>query len=481
MNITVTDQQQCKKQLRLEIPAETVRAETDRVAANLARQVNVPGFRRGHVPTSVIKTRFRKELRDEVLSHLLPHALTDAIREKELKVIGEPAIDDLKFGEDQSIDVTFTLDVAPEFELSDYAAIPLTKYAYKVRDEDVEKTVDRLRERQTELVPVEDRGASQGDIVTVNITGQFEPGTEQAASDEAGEEAKPEEAKSEEASRDEEIKQQDLEIEIGAEGVMKEFTEALTDARPGDTRTFSVEYAQDYGAPQYAGRRINYTAEVVAVRAKVAPEADDAFAASVGDEFKTIDELRADIRSRLEHDADQRSNDELRVALMEKLIESNRFEVPEFIVERQIDSRMNTLLRQMSGQGMDPRRMDLDWQGIRESQRERAEREVRGTFVIGKIAEKEKIEVTEDELNQELEAYAAGTQQDIAQLRARLTKEDALDSIKEQIRNRKALDLVIASANLQTEEVEGLTREQKADAKGEGDAAADEEGGQAEE
>ena len=110
MNITVTDQEQCKKQIQLAIPSDAVRAETDRVAANLARQVNVPGFRRGHVPTSVIKTRFRKELRDEVISHLLPHALGDAIKEKALKVVGEPSLDDFKFNDDESIDVTFTVE-----------------------------------------------------------------------------------------------------------------------------------------------------------------------------------------------------------------------------------------------------------------------------------------------------------------------------------------------------------------------------------
>src|ERR1051325_1802163 len=159
MNITVTDQENCKKQLRVEIPGGAVRAETDKVSSELARQVNVPGFRRGHVPKSVVKTRFKKELRDEVLSHLLPHSLSDAIREKELKVIGEPSIENLDFGDDESIDVTFVVEVFPEFELSNYKGVSLTKRVYKIRDEDVEETVERLRQGQAELVPVEDRGA----------------------------------------------------------------------------------------------------------------------------------------------------------------------------------------------------------------------------------------------------------------------------------------------------------------------------------
>src|SRR5215213_704582 len=234
MNITVTDQEQCKKQIRVEIPSENVREETNKVAADLARKVNVSGFRRGHVPASVVKTRFRKELRDEVLSHLVPHALGDAIREKDLKVVGEPSIEDLKFGDDESIDVTFTVEVAPEFELGDFKNLPLTRRVYKVRDEDVDKTIDRMRQGQTELVPVEDRGAAPNDLVTVNIVGRFEqtPPAEEADPEKASEhgetrseEEAPERAAADESegqveaedkdapvNTEEEIKQEDVEV-----------------------------------------------------------------------------------------------------------------------------------------------------------------------------------------------------------------------------------------------------------------------------
>ena len=483
MNITVTDQENCKKQLRVEIPGDAVREETEKVATELARQVTVPGFRRGHVPKSVVKTRFKKELRDEVLSHLLPHSLGDAIREKDLKVIGEPSIENLNFGEDESIDVTFIIEVIPEFELSNYKQLPLTKRVYKIRDEDVEKTIERLRQGQAELVPVEDRGAQAGDIITANITGRFEQ-TEQASEqasaagdDQETAEAETAEAEtpappSQEASQaGQEVNQQDIEIEVGGQGVLKEFTDALTGARSGDTRTLSVEYPADYKPEQYAGRRLNYSAEVTAVRVKELPEANDEFAQSVGEEFTTIDELRSKIRSRLEHEAEHKTGSELRTAVMEQLVDRNRFQVPEFIVEKQIDSRLQTFFRQLASQGLDPRQLKINWDDMREAQRERAEREVRGTFILARISETEKIEVSDDEINQELEQYAASMNQSVDALRARLTKEGGIDSIKEQVKNRKALDLVIASAEIRTEEVEGL---------GEEDAKTGE-GGQAEE
>ena len=448
MNITVTDQEQCKKQLRLEIPGETVRAETDKIAADLARKVSVPGFRPGHVPKSVVKTRFRKELRDEMLSQLLPHSLGDAIREKELKVIGEPSVEDLKFKDDESIDVIFNVEVAPEFTLSNYKELPLTKRVYNVRDEDVESTIERLRQGHAELVPVEDRPAQSGDIVTVNLTGHVEA--------DASQDAEPVE----------DIKQQDLEVELGAAGVLKEFTEELTGVQSGDTRTFAVAYPADYKPEKYAGRSVNYTAEVTAIRIKELPEAGDEFARSVSEEFKTIDELRADIRSKLEKEAEHKSDAEFRSATMEKLVDRNRFDVPEYVVEKQIDSRMKAMFRQMAGQGMDPRMLKIDWTSIRDGQRERAEREVRGSFILDNIAQTETIEVDEEELSREIREYADSIGQTEEVLRARLTKENSLDSIREQVRHRKALDLVIASAEIRTDQIEGLGADEPATGEG---------------
>src|SRR5262245_5349338 len=374
-----------------------------------------------------------------MLSQLLPHSLGDAIREKELKVIGEPSVEDLKFKDDESIDVTFNVEVAPEFTLSNFKEIPITKRVYKIRDEDVDNTIERLRQGQAQLVPIEDRPAQAGDIVTANLKGTIpldaEPGGE---------------------AKTEEVNQQDLEIEIGGAGVMKEFTEALAGVKSGDSREFAVEYPADYKPEKFAGRNISYSAEVTAVRARELPTADDEFAKSISDEFATIEDLTADIRSKLEKEAERRTETELRTSMMEKLVDRNRFDVPGYVVEKQIDSRMKALFRQMSGQGMDPRSLKIDWESIRDGQRERAEREVRGSFILDRIAETEKIEVGEDELSGEIKEFADNVGQTEEAVRARLTKEGALDSIKEQVKHRKALDLVIASAEIQIEEIEGL-------------------------
>jgi trigger factor len=444
LNVTVTDQPQCKKQLRLEIPGEIVREETNKVATNLAKQVVVPGFRRGHVPASVVKTRFKKELRDEVLSQLIPHSLGDAFKEKELKVVGQPSVDEMKVRDDETIDLVVTVEVAPEFELSNYKGISLVKRSYLVSEKDIDRTINRMRDGYAQMVPVEDRGAANGDFVSANLTRRIVAAGEEEA--DASSDAKPE--------------TQEIEMEVGGQGVLKEFTDAFTGARPGETKKFSVEYPADYKPESFANKKVEYTADVTAVRAKELPDADDEFARTVGEEFETLEDLRKNVRERLEHEAGHRTEQEFRAAVIDQLVDRNRFEVPEVAVEEQINSRLRTLLRQLSSQGLDPRMLNLNLESIREAQRERAEREVRAAFILDRIADNEKAEVSEEELDQEVEKFAQGAGQSVEAVRARLTKEDLLDRLREQVRNRKAIESVISSAEIRIEEVQGLGGEE---------------------
>jgi trigger factor len=448
LNVTVTDQPQCKKQLRLEIPGELVRAETNKVATNLAKQVVVPGFRRGHVPTSVVKTRFKKELRDEVLSQLIPHSLGDVFKEKELKVVGQPSVDEMKFRDDETIDLVVTVEVAPEFELSNYKGLQVVKRAYRVNEKDIDRTIDRMREGYAQMVPVEDRGARNGDFVSANLTRRVLTDDQEEGDADSSDKAKTE--------------SQEIEMEVGGRGVLAEFTNALTDARAGETKKFTVEYPAEYKPESLANRTVEYTAEVTAVRAKELPDADDEFARTVGEEFEGIEALRKKVGESLEHEAEHRTEQEFKTAVIDQLVDRNRFEVPAVAVEEQIDSRTRTLLRQLSSQGMDPRHLNLNLESIREAQRERAEREVRAAFILDRIADAEKTEVSEEEMDQEVEKFAQGVGQSVEAVRARLTKEDSLDRLKEQVRNRKAIESVISSADIRIEEVQGLGGEESA-------------------
>jgi trigger factor len=442
LNATVIDQEHCKRQLRLEIPSDTVRTEMDRIAGELSRKISVPGFRPGHVPKSVVKTRFRKELRDEVVSQLLPQAFGDAVKERELRVVGEPGLEELAFGEDESINVLFSFEVAPSFELADYKNIELTKPVYKVTDDDMNKALDSLREKQAELVPVEDRPSTDGDIVSVSMEGHVAPaeGETEAAT----------------SSTPEQLRRREYDVNLGGEGVLTEFTSGLSGKRAGDTVSFAVDYPDDYSAKSIAGSRVDYEGEVIAVRRKQLPELDDDFASSTNDEFKTLDDLKAHVRADLERHASKRTESELQTTTRDSLLDRNRFDVPLVMVEQQMDSFLKSFARQMAQHYANPAQLKIDWEAIRESQRERAEKSVRWAFIMNKIAQLEKIEVTDEDIDAEIERIAEAVNKAPAAVRATLTKENGIDSIKEQIENRKALDLVIASAQIREEEHSGV-------------------------
>ncbi len=442
MNITITDHANCKKEVRLQVSSETVRAETDKTASELARRVNIPGFRPGHVPTSVIKSRFRKDLRNQVAANLLPDAINLAAREKNLRIVGQPALDEFNFGDDESLNAVFTIEVAPDFELADYKNIPLQRRVYKVKDEDVEKELDRLRERHAELVPVEDRPAQIDDIVTVHLKGSFVK--EETSEGEAA------------ASNDEEIDEPDTEILLVDEGVNKQFADALAGAEVGDTRKFTVSYPEDYSHKEAAGRTINYEATVTAIRFKELPALEDDFARSIGDEFNTMDELRASIRSHLERQSEELSRRAIEKAALDYLLDHHRFDLPQRVVEEQMNSKLKSLLSRLNIEGLDLSRLDVE--KLREPFREEAERDVGASFIIDRIIEAEAITASDEEVDREITHMAEHFGQSAAQLKARLTRDESLDSIRFQIKNRKALDLVIDSADIQIEEVEGLDK-----------------------
>ncbi|MEW6212443.1 MAG: trigger factor, partial [Acidobacteriota bacterium] len=437
MNITITDHANCKKEVRLQVSSEVVRAETDKTASELARKIRIPGFRPGHVPTSVIKSRFRKDIRNQVAANLLPDAITLAAREKNLRIVGQPSLDEFNFGDDESLNAVFTVEVAPEFELTSYKNVRLTRRVYKVKDEDIEREIERLRERHAELVPVEDRPAQKDDIVTANLKGRFVKETSEAT---------------ESAAYD--FDEPDTEIFLAEEGVNKQFTDALAGAQVGDTRQFTVSYPEDYSHKDIAGRSVSYEAQVTAIRFKELPDVDDSFARAVDDKFDTLDDLRASIRSHIEHQAEEWSRRALEKAALDHLLDNHRFDLPLKVVEEQMNSKLKSFLSHIDLEGVDVNRLDIE--KLREPFRAESERDVRVSFILNRIVETEGVEASDDEVEREIARMAARAGQTAAALKARLTREDALDSIRFQIKNRKALDIVVDSADIQIEEVEAI-------------------------
>jgi len=417
-----------RKEIRIEIEPAEIRGAYDRISQQYSKAATIPGFRPGHAPTSVVRTRYKSEIRSDVIRELLPDAINNAITEHSLHPIGEPnvemdnteALDHLG---DEPITVKVGVEVLPEVTLNEYKGLEATRRVRPITDADVDQVIDGWRDSSAAMEPVEDRASELGDTVTINARGKFVDDPEA-----------------------EEITVDDVEVVLGGQGVQQEFTDTLTGVRPEETRTFLVDYPQDFSSAPLAGKKVEYVAEITAVRKKELPELDDEWAQSLGE--SNVEAVRARLREDLEARATAEADHNLRTEVMRKLVDAHPFEVPQSLVDQQTDYRLEEVANQMARRGIDPRKAPLDWNRAREELKTQAEQDVRATMLMEKIAEAENITVSEEEVEAEIQSYATAAQQSIEQVRAALTKNGGERSIAQRLRNRKALDLLIENARV---------------------------------
>jgi len=423
-----------RKQIDIEIESEAVRAAYDSISDRYAKAANVPGFRPGHAPRAVVRTRFKDQIRSELLRELLPDAVQKAIEEHRLEPLGEPELnlentEGLSELGQKPISFNVNVEVLPEIKLGDYKGLGIARRTRPIAEEDVDRVIESLRENSASLEPVEDRGAQLGDTVTASFHGKFldDPDAEP-------------------------INVEDVDVVLGGEGVVAEITNNLLEAKADDEKTFPVSYPADFSSKGLAGKNIEYTVKVSAVRIKELPELDDEWAQSLGDEVGSLAELRTKIREDLEAQAKNEAEGRMRADLIRKLVEAHEFELPERLIQHQTEHRFESVVRDMIGQGIDPRNPQLDWDKARDSLKEQAGYDLRGSLLLERIADEEKIEVGDQEIDDEINAVAAASRQTPEQVRAILTKQGGERSIAGRLRNRKALDVLVANARVTDEE-----------------------------
>lgn len=433
--VVITDVSQCQKDISIEIAAEEVKKEFDKTYDAYSRHVKVPGFRPGRVPRDVVKQRFRKEVKDEVLGNLIPHALEHVVKDHNLKIVGQPRLaegSELTVTEGESLKLKVSIEVLPEFELKEYKGLKITKRSAQVSDEDVNKVIERWREEAVEFVPVEDRPSKNGDFVSVNVIGKYlDP---------------------QEEHEKEDLKADGVEIELGAENAQPEFTENLQGVKPDDVREFRVAYPEDFESKGLAGKTLDFTATVLSVRAKELPELNDDFAKSVG-QYETLQEMRDKVRENLAKNAEAEADRKLRDDLVDRLIELHPFDVPTVLVNEGTENRLREFSQQLQQMGIpEEAARSINWaESIKEAQ-EASIRDVRAALLIGKIGETEDLKVETAEIDAEIELMAQMMRQTTEELMARLTREQAIPSIENRLRYRKALEFLVSNADITTEE-----------------------------
>jgi trigger factor len=417
--LTATDtKDNCTREIEVEIPADVVRRETGVVIERFQKHARLPGFRRGKVPASVVRQRFPEDIRSEVVEALVPRYFRQEVEKRGLQPVSQPRVSDLHVAEGEPLRFKASFEIMPEVQVSGYEELRAEEADTSVSDREVEEALGRLREQHATFNAVDDRELRDGDFAQVSLVGNPVDG-----------EGKP-------------VTMDEVLVEIGGASTVREFSENLRGARPGEERRFDVSYPEDFSDRRLAGKKFAYAITVKAIKQKVLPELNDDFAKETGD-FQSLAELRNKIREQLEAEKKHTAEHSAKEKLVEELVRRNDFPVPEALVDRQVDVRLERGLRALAAQGMRAEDMKkMDFSRLRAGQREAALREVKASLLLEKIADQEKIEVTDEEVNQEIENLAKQMQQTAEAVRARLTRDGALDRIRNRIRNEKTLDFL---------------------------------------
>ncbi len=424
---------ECTREVEVEVPAEEVTKSFRTVLKKYQKLARIPGFRPGKVPETVLRSRFAGAIREEVVEAVVPAHFQTAIQQKGLRPVSRPQVTDLQLEEGQPLRFKAAFEIAPEFSVEGYQSVKVEKPDTELTDAEFDAELERIRDARSTLEDVtEERGLADGDWAQISFTGEVDGENTQASEGGEATEKKPQPIEGKEVS-----------VEIGGKDTVQAFTDALRGSKPGQELKFEVTYPGDFGQKRLAGKTVAYHVEVRGIRTKVLPELNDAFAKELGS-YESLEDLKTKLREHLAADKKHRVLADARNRLLDALVAKFEFPVPESMVQSQIDTRLERGLRALAAQGMrteDMRKLDFD--RLREAQRESAASEVKGTLVLDRIADVENINVSDDELEHELQVISLQTREPVESLRERLTREGSLAAIREQLRREKTGSLLV--------------------------------------
>lgn len=409
-----------QKLVELEIPAELLSRESNRVTTEFGRQAQVPGFRPGKVPTSVIRNRFAKEIQEEVLSRLLGQTFREMAEEKGLEPVGEPKLEKIDpFIDGAPMKFTARFEVKPVIELAEYRGLEIDDPKIEVSENDVEAMVERMRLSVSHLRPVVDRGAEDGDVAMIEITSTPEGG---------------------------EPDTQQGEMTIGEEGPLPQLQETLQGMKPEDEpRTFDRTFGDDAVREEWKNRAVHFEVTLKALAIREKPDVTDEMAKSVGG-WETVEQMReaitADIRRHREVEALRFKRNQVG----EKLLAAHHFDVPEALVEEELGKSLNNYARYLVSQGIDLEKQEMDWRRIGDEFRPEAVKRVQRGLILEAIAKKEDIQVTDVEVDAEIRQAARAQEREFADVKHHLKHDGGYESLRGSMAQDRALELVLNEA-----------------------------------
>lgn len=431
-----------KGQLTFEVDAETFDKALDQAFKKVVKNVSVPGFRKGRVPRPIFEKRFGVEvLYQDALDIVVPDAYAKAVEESGIEPVAQPEIDIEQIEKGKDLVLTATVVVKPEVKLGQYKGLEVTKVDTEVTEEEVNAEIETLQKRYAELVIKEDEPAEKGDTVVIDFEGFID-----GEAFEGG-------------------KAENYSLELGSNSFIPGLEDQLVGVRAGDEKEVNVTFPEDYHDEKLAGKDAVFKVKVHEVKALELPELDDDFAIDVDDEVETFAELKEKIKKRLQENKEHMARHRIENEVIDLAAKNAEIDVPEEMIDSEIERMINELNQQFRAQGLN---LDLYQQmtgnkldDLKESMREDAEKRVRANLTIEAIAEAENIEVTDEEVNEELEKMADMYNLSVDKIKEML---GSTDPVKNDLRMRKAVDLLVDTA-VQVEKVEEPKEEPKEETK----------------
>lgn len=426
MKVNLENLKDTEKKIDVYIPQPTVKEKTDEIFREFKKNAKIKGFRPGKAPDSVVRSRYKEDIEQEVTSELVSNSLPEALKEVSLQPINRPHIHTDELNPEQDFHYSAVFEVFPEFELSDYTGLELTRKEIKVEDEHIEKTLKNIRERsaQSKLVE-EDRPVQKGDNVVVDFEGRLD-----------GEVI-------------EDLKKENVQFLVGEGQLIDEFENNLLGMKKGEERQFDVSYDENFQIKEAAGRTVNYTLRVNEIYDRILPELNDEFASEVG--FDTLDELKERIREDLKNQLEKEEQSRITEQILEQLDRKNDIEVPVSLVQQELSRLKRDYMANYQRQGMQPPRFTDEMEKQFE---ERAKRNVKSSIILSEIAKKEGISVSSGEIEDRLQQIADSVQMPVENVKQVYKENDMLSSLEGSIMEEKVLEFIKEKANFTDEKQE---------------------------
>jgi trigger factor len=420
MKVAVEEIEGCKRRLAVEEPVDVVTQEWERAYGRVQKRATLPGFRRGHVPRSLVKLHFADDVRREVAEHLIPDVYRRALSEARIDPVNEPDLQDLKLEEGAALTFTAVVEVKPAIALGDYRGVEIQHAPAPVTDADVDEALGRMREQHAQFRSVE-RAAATDDLVVVDYTlapQDHEPTTA------AG-----------------------YHFLVGSGTVLQEIDTAVVGMRAGEEREVGLHFADDHRMETLRGKSGTAHLKLGEVKEKVLPALDDEFAKTLG-EFETLDALRAEVRRQLEARRETDARQELEDKIMDALLARHEFGVPDAMVMRHVTHQVEHTRERLRRQGVDPDGIQWDYPKIVGELRPAAEKAVRRALLLEAIAGQETLAASDAEVDAEVERFARASQRPVPAVRRMMEKSGDLEALRHGLRDRKTLDLLIEHARV---------------------------------